>query len=314
MSNYVLSIKVNNLQRELNTLENTVANLQIGGETVISGNLQMNDYSIQEINTLQFNTGEVLETSSGNLVFNEDTVVTSSNIGTYQQYAASDNFDLQGNYLLNAGKITFEGSINPLMVVSDNILWNNNPIVTSANISNYESYTANQDYDLDGNSLTNTNSIIFTDSTILKSNEATEVTYTLGQGTTQTGNSFSLPLNGYEGFTSNQALTNPTITTTLTLGANYGQTSVQLGITQDPTGSGGPVYGVSFYPVLQTIEQVLNSQTNLQSAYSQLQVNLKLVASGTTLKIFINDVEQESFQMTIPAGPFYVTSNGFFQI
>ncbi|NBX75072.1 MAG: hypothetical protein EBQ92_00760, partial [Proteobacteria bacterium] len=157
---------MNNLQKELNALETTVANMQVGGAPLISGDLDMNSHAINELTSLQFATNHTVTTSGSNLTFDNNVVVTEDNIETYNN-SMSSNLDMNGNYVVDAGKITFQGSNYPLMVdTSNNVLWNGDVIVTSDNITSYETNnsSANGNLDMNGNDILNMVSFQINDS------------------------------------------------------------------------------------------------------------------------------------------------------
>ena len=52
MSNFIQNIQINNLNKRVNALATEVANIVVGGAPVISGDIDMNNNSITEIEQL----------------------------------------------------------------------------------------------------------------------------------------------------------------------------------------------------------------------------------------------------------------------
>ena len=313
---YLLNIKVNNLARDLNDLEDTVANLQIGGAPNIAGDLQMNDHSIQEINTLEFNSNHVLAVSNSDLTYDNGIVVTADNIDSYVSAfnpTATEDLNMGGHYVIDAGKITFLGSTYPLLVDnSNNVTWNGDVIVTSDNIGNYQKYTASQNLNMNGNAITNTTNVAFTDTTELRSANASAVTYTLNPSTTQNGNTFVVGGGNSGGFRSNQSIQYATVTASISIADPPLQTSYGIGFHTDASAS-NPLYGINLYPYTQVFQRLNNGNVDATIPFTALNADVRMQISGQTMRVFINDVEESTLEINLPTDvPYYLVFSGFF--
>jgi hypothetical protein len=65
---FLNNIKLNNVQRQVNELEQQVAALQIGGAPVVAGNIDMNGHSLTELNTIFFGNTGMSITSTPNAI------------------------------------------------------------------------------------------------------------------------------------------------------------------------------------------------------------------------------------------------------
>jgi hypothetical protein len=83
---------------------------------------------------------------------NNDPIVTSGNIGTYAPFVATatSDFDLDNHNVKNVATLTFDGGLE-LSVSSNNLTFDSDPVVTSANI---ESYISNSSANWVGNAST----------------------------------------------------------------------------------------------------------------------------------------------------------------
>ena len=166
---YINNIKLNNLIRDVNQLETTVANMVAGGAPVIAGNIDMNNHSLTEVATVEFNSDHTLGTSGADLTYDNAVVVTNNNITTYEtdNLNPSGDINMDGHYIVDAGKIGFNGSTYPLMIDgSQNLTWNGDPVVTSTNITTYETNnsSASSDLNMNGHSVLDAISLQITDS------------------------------------------------------------------------------------------------------------------------------------------------------
>ena len=101
MSNFIQNIQINNLTRQLNGLATTVSNMQVGGAPTIAGNIDMNNYSLTEVNSIQFNNNTTLEPAGSNLEFNGEAIVLQSDLADYQQNPSSSDLDMNQHNILN---------------------------------------------------------------------------------------------------------------------------------------------------------------------------------------------------------------------
>jgi hypothetical protein len=101
MSNFIQSIQINNLNKKVNALATEVSNIIVGGAPVISGDIDMNNNSISEIDQLIFNSGRALIDENGTLNFNNENIIGESQLANYQAKVSSDNLDMNNFSLFN---------------------------------------------------------------------------------------------------------------------------------------------------------------------------------------------------------------------
>ena len=79
---FVNNMRLNNLQRQLNDIEDSVNNLILGvtGPGLITRDIDLNGFSLTEVNNVSYNNGEVLHGNTGNLYYGDDTIITNNNI------------------------------------------------------------------------------------------------------------------------------------------------------------------------------------------------------------------------------------------
>jgi hypothetical protein len=152
MSNFIQNIQINNLTRQLNGLSTTVANLQVGGAPLIAGDIDMNQHSITELNSIQFNNNTTLEPSGANLEYDGEVVVLANTLADYQQNPSASDLDMNNKNIIN---------------VKNNINFNNSGVLGNFSFNNYV-FEIDRDFNVDGNSLRNvggiyTNSIFLAD-------------------------------------------------------------------------------------------------------------------------------------------------------
>jgi hypothetical protein len=150
----IQNIKINNLIKNLNDLETIVANLQIGGAPVISGNIDMNNNDITELKNLVFNTNDTVDINAGNLEYNNSVVVTAENISQYETAnggfinLATSDLNMQNHSINSISSLTLSGSgiinlpygvANQLQVRSTDsaLTYQSNEILTEENLTNF---------------------------------------------------------------------------------------------------------------------------------------------------------------------------------
>jgi hypothetical protein len=101
MSNFFENLKLNNLQKKVNALATEVSNIIVGGAPVISGDIDMNNNSIKEIEQLIFNSGNAFIENNGIMTFANKELLTTNDLIPYQLQTSNSDFDLNNHKLWN---------------------------------------------------------------------------------------------------------------------------------------------------------------------------------------------------------------------
>jgi len=114
--------------------------------------------------------------------------------------------------------------------------------------------------------------------------------------------------NPNSGFISVQSLSAPSLSLTISLGA--GNNIMYIGFSSSSTET-TPSYGVYINPDEGAIQ---NITTLVSIASTTLIFNLDMLVSGTTMRVFINGIEQPTLSSTIPNVPYYLNCNCYANI
>jgi hypothetical protein len=153
-SNFIQNVRINNLEKQLNTLQAQLASLS-GGQQI--ADLDLNNHNIKEVN---------------GIIFNNSTNGTNAQITGDQYYAyynnrrvlvAGNNLELSGGYIYDSGNIALRSGTKltfgtdpstPALAMdsNNNLTFNNNPVLIGGD-----------DVDLDGQNITNAGDISLSD-------------------------------------------------------------------------------------------------------------------------------------------------------
>ena len=181
-SNFIQNIQINNLNKRVNALSTEVANIVVGGAPVISGDIDMNNNSIKEIDQLIFNSANALEDIDGVLTFNNQSLAKESDLANYQLKTSNDNLDMNGHMINNINGFelidnTNNGAIKNFTLINGGLVSSNEEDVR---LYLYTNESGDLPYNLNcgGNLLSNVGSIGFTNnSSVLTTSDGVNLNF-----------------------------------------------------------------------------------------------------------------------------------------